>query len=367
MFAKATNVGFAQQVVATLAACALVLASMGLYTTATAQAANLANVSNTLSDSDNGVTSAHEVAFTIPNPGGTAITAGDTITITFPSGFTGVGSVGAGDTSVTVNGTAVGSPTVTPSGQDVDISGVAASPGDEVVVAIDDGVVTNPGNGSYEFVVDTGVGDIGYTRVAIIDNVDVTAVVETTFDFAIAGTATGPAVNGTSTTGSSTPTAIPFGVLTAGVPEVLSQELTVSTNARNGFVVTLETDGDLQSANGAVIDTFNMASDVSDPGTAWTSPVPDVNDETTWGHWGVTTEDADLNSLGGFYTADFGANEYIAASTTPREVFHHDDPAIGTTTNQGITQVGFRVEITALQEAADDYTTTATYIATPTF
>jgi hypothetical protein len=32
-----------------------------------------------------------------------------------------------------------------------------------------------------------------------------------------------------------------------------------------------------------------------------------------------------------------------------------------------VTEVGYKIEITPLQEAADDYTTTLTYIATPTF
>ena len=64
MFAKTTNVGFAQRVVATLVASAVVMASYGAYNIA--QAANLTNVSDTLSDSDLSVTSAHTVEFTIP-------------------------------------------------------------------------------------------------------------------------------------------------------------------------------------------------------------------------------------------------------------------------------------------------------------
>ena len=61
MFAKTTHVGFAQRVVATLVACAVVLASYGVYTTA--QAANLTLISNTLSDSDTGVAATNTIAF----------------------------------------------------------------------------------------------------------------------------------------------------------------------------------------------------------------------------------------------------------------------------------------------------------------
>ena len=366
MFAKATHVGFAQRVVATLVACATVLWSIGAYTTA--QAANLSNVSNTLTDSAPSVTSAHTIAFTIPSTGGTAIGSSDTVTITFPTGFTGIGSVSGANTSVTVGGTPVGTATIGNAGQDVTVTNITANPGDEVVVAIDDGVITNPGTpGSLEFEIDTGVGDTGKTRVVILDNVEVSAIVNTEFTFTVSGLATSTAINGTSTTGSTTPTEIPFGSLVADEVKTLAQRLNVTTNANNGFVVTVQTDGDLQSSNGAIIDTFTDGSDIADVGTTWTSPTEDVNDRTTWGHWGITSGDGDLNSLGGYYSGEFGTNEFIAASTSPREVFHHNGPSDGSTADLGQVDVGFQIEITPLQEAADDYTTTLTYIATPTF
>ena len=357
MSAKATHVGFAQRVVATLAACAVVLWSLGAYTTA--QAANLTNISNTLSDSDLSAPSAHTIAFTIPT--GSALADGDTVTITFPGGFANVASVTGGDVSVTVD--TVNDPFTgfIAGASSISFASVSATAGQEVVVAIADGIISNPGSaGSYEFTVDTGTGgDTGKTRVAIIDNVLVTAIVPTSFDFTITGTPTSTAINGTSTTGETTATEIPFGVLTAGEVKTLAQQLNVSTNARNGFVVTVETDGDLESSTGAIIDTFANGTDISAAGNTWSSPTNNINDELTWGHWGVTYDD---NA-----TVDLGANEFIAASTTPREVFSHTGPADGTTTNIGQTVVGYQVEITPLQEAADDYNTTLTYIATPTF
>ncbi|MFW6210056.1 MAG: hypothetical protein ACOC4E_01040 [Patescibacteria group bacterium] len=366
MFANATHVGFAQRVVATLVACAVVLWSLGAY--ATAQAANLSNVSNTLTDSDPSVTSAHTIAFTIPASGGSAIGTGDTVTITFPADFTGIGSVGGGNTSVTTDGTPEASPTIDNSGQDVTITNISASPGDEVVVAIDDGVITNPGTpGSYEFEIDSGAGDSGKTRVAILDNVVVSAIVDTEFTFTVSGLATSTPINGTSTTGSTTPTEIPFGTLVADEIKTLAQRLNVTTNANNGFVVTVESDGDLQSSNGAIIDNFADGTDVADTGTAWTAPAEEVDDRTTWGHWGITSNDSDLNSLGGFYSGEFGTDDFIAASTSPREVFHHDGPSDGSSDDLGQVDLGFQIQITPLQEAADDYTTTLTYIATPTF
>ena len=379
MFAKATlQVSFAQRVVATLVASALVLLSIGYQNFA--QAANLTNVSDTLSNSDLSVTSSHTIEFTVP--AGSSIVDGNNIVITFdsqddgPGGqdFAGIAATVIGNLTVNVTGggdaadLAFGGATA----DTITISGVDASAGDVVEIVVADGVITNPGTtGSYEIevAVSNGSSDIGRTRVAIIDNVDVSAVVDTTFSFTITGMATSTAVNGETTTGSTSPTVIDFGELTAGAAEVLSQRLNVATNANNGFVVTVNTDGDLASANGAIIDNFDEGSDVADTGTAWNSPVPTINDETSWGHWGMTTSDSDVqsNNPGSAYSGDFGANDFIAASTTPREVFHHDGPADGLTADIGSTTVGYKIEITALQEAADDYNTTLTYIATPTF
>lgn len=374
MFAKATNVGFAQRVVATLVATAVLLWSIGSY--ATAQAANLTNVSDTLSDSDVSVASNHTISFTVP-AGSAGVGAGETITVTFPAGFD-LTSITDSDVDLKIAGTdqAVAASAsgatwgASVSGQVLTLtSGTGVvSAGDTVEIEIGTNAtfgttgtnqITNPTAGSYEIVVAAGTADTGRTRVAIIDNVLVTAIVQTSFDFSIIGTATSTAVNGTTTTGSTTPTAIPFGVLTAGQIKTLAQRLTVSTNARNGFVVTVHTDGDLQSANGAIIDTFTDGTDISAAGTTWTSPSNNVNDEKTWGHWGMTYDDD--------ATVDLAANEFIAASTTPREVFSHTGPADGVTPNIGSTTVGYQIEITPLQEAADDYQTTLTYVATPTF
>ncbi|NCN11834.1 hypothetical protein GW937_00760 [Candidatus Kaiserbacteria bacterium] len=366
MFAKATHVGFAQRVVATLVASAMVLWSIGLYTTA--QAANLTLISDTLSDSDLSVTSGHTIAFTIPTA--STLGAASTFTITFPAGFTGVNTVTGGDITVTVNGGAAAQDSLTAVGEVLTLSlDTTANATEEVVVAIADGKITNPGTtGSYEIAVVTPT-DTGKTRVAIIDNVLVTAVVETTFNFTITGLATSTAINGTSTTGSTTPTEIPFGVLTAGQIKTLAQRLNVTTNAKNGFVVTVEQDGNLQSSTGADIDGFADGA-YDDTPAAWANPSNSLLDENTYGHWGLTTEDGNLQGATDFTAA----NTWVSASTTPRVVMAHNGPSDGTTftvdstgDDVGQTDIGYQIEITPLQEAADDYNTTLTYIATPTF
>ncbi len=152
-------------------------------------------------------------------------------------------------------------------------------------------------------------------------------------------------------------------MLTANQIKTGSQDLTVQTNAANGFAVTVQTDGEFRSSTGAEIDGFQDNSDTNVP-ASWAAPSNNVNDATTWGHWGITSEDTNTN---GKRTNEFGSNQWIAATTTPRTVFAHNGPADGVTAGIGSTTVGFQVEITALQEAGDDYQTTLTYIATPTF
>lgn len=367
MFANATQeVGISQRVVTTLVACATILFSIGAYQVA--HAAYLVDISDTLSDSDLNVTSAHTLSFTIPT--GSTLGIGDTVSLTFDAGFTGVGTAVSGDLTVTVGGgsaVAIGAFATTTSS--ISFNNVAATAGQVVVVAIADGVITNPNSvGSFEVNIVAGT-DAGAAEVAIIDNVVVTASVDTQLVFTIDGLATSTVVNGETTTGSSTPTLLDFGEVSSAAPSVLAQQLNVTTNAYNGFVVTVESDQELSSPIGADIDTFTEGTDIAVPGTTWANPVPDVNDENTWGHWGVTTNDANLGSTDGYYgSTDFGSSEFIAvSSTTPRELFAHTGAADGTTQNIGSASVAYKIGISGLQEAASDYTATLTYVATPTF
>jgi hypothetical protein len=358
MFANATlKVDISQRVVATLVASAMVMMSVGFFTTA--QAANLVAVSDTLSDSDLGATSAHTIAFTIP--AGSSIVSADTVTITFPDGvgeFDEVDAVQTNDVTVTVNGGTDAHTGFVAASSNISFAGIDAAAGQEVVVAIADGIIENPTTlGSYEIVVETAA-DTGKTQVAIIDNVLVTAIVETQFQFTISGFVATSTVNGLDTTGTTTATLMDFGILTANNPKMLAQRLNVTSNSNNGFTVTVEQDSNLESANGADIDGFIDGLYTNTP-SAWVAPDNDIGDENTWGHWGLTSSD-DIN-------ANEFAGGFVAASTTPREIFHHNGPADGVTLGAGQADIAYRIQISPLQEAADDYNTTLTYIATPTF
>ncbi|MCR4285295.1 MAG: hypothetical protein NUW00_00195 [Candidatus Kaiserbacteria bacterium] len=376
--------------IATLVAIALVLWAVGAHMFTTVEAANLTYVKDTLSDSDTGSASNHTIQFLSP----TGVTSGQTIVVSFPAGFA-MNAFDFADVDLTEGVTdqdLVGAaPTASQwsavvSGQDLTFTsgGASADIAANATVTIKVGTnatfggvgntqVTNPaGVQSYEFTITAGVADSGQTRVAIVDNVLVTANVDTTLTFTVSGVNPLQTVNGspTTTAATSTSTSLPFGTLASNVSKTLAQDLTVATNAIHGYVVTVEQDANLLSSTGADIDGFTDGTYVDAP-TAWVAPTNNIALENTWGHWGLTTTDGDLKGAGNDFSS---ANTWVAASTTPRAVMAHDGPSDGTTgtadstgDDVGATRVGYQAQITALQEAGDDYSTTLTYIATPTF
>lgn len=349
-----------------------------------AEAANVTTFSNTLSDSAPGVVANHTLSFVTP----TGLPAGETISIDFGAGaFTDIGNLVAQDLDLNVNGVeeslidgaANGADwNVTAAGTVVDITSGTDTIAANATVTIQIGTnateggtgtnqITNPAVGSYEITVAVGNSDTGATRVAIVDVVTVTAAVETIFNFTVLGVDNGLTVNGDTTTGTSTPTTIPFGILTVDTPATAAQDLQVSTNAANGFVVTVQTDQQLTSANGADIDGFVDGAYTTTP-ALWASPSKTLGNESTYGHWGITTDDDTVTALLSD-TFDVGGSgqRYVSASTTPVEVFRHNGPVDGAVQGIGTTRVGYTVEVSALQEAGDDYTATLTYVATPVF
>lgn len=369
------------QAVAVITAAAITLWSLGLTPFSFAQAANVTSISDVIGDSTPSATTDHTIEFTIP-AGSAGVEAGETVTVTFPATFTGTSSVTIADLDLEINGgdeTIAGAPasgvwTFAWNGNTLEFDNTDStiSAGDVVSIKVGssadggtDRLVNPSSEGSYEINVTSGEGangDTGATRVAIINSVLVTAAVDTIFTFAVSGTAAGTSVNGDTTTGQTTTTTIPFGTLTNGNATTSAQALEVNTNASNGYVVTVVTDGDLESSTGANIDGFADGSDTNTP-ASWAAPSGTLGSSNTYGHWGVTSDDNATTR-----TTEFGVSEYIAvSSTTPRVVMSHTGPANGTGVGVGTTTVGYKIEISALQEAGDDYETNLIYVATPTF
>ena len=365
------------QAVAMTVGIALFLWSTGLPTLFRfAEASSITSASDTLSTSAPSASANHTFEFITPN----GMTAGQTITLTFAAQFTlpslwiedfdltasgteqtiassnGVNTWGVGTSSQTITFTSpsnVGQASATPFVIQIGTNATAGGAGDTQIV--------NPA-ATTSYAIDLGgtMPDSGQVRVAIVDQVVVSASVDTSLTFAVTGVNTGATVNGspTTTVATSTATTLPFGTLPVGTSRTLAHDLTVSTNAAQGYTVTVEQTGDLQSTTGATIDGFTNGTDIITP-TAWVGPSALIANPDTYGHWGITSDDTNTTARGG---NEFTSNTWVSGSTTPIAIMGHGGPALATT-----TRVGYQIEISALQEAGDDYTTTLRYIVTPTF
>lgn len=219
----------------------------------------------------------------------------------------------------------------------------------------------NPsGTNSYRILIAGTSAASGETRVAVLPNVTLTASVASTFSFTVNAVPAGNTIGSDTTTDASTGTTIPFGSLSAGVAQVVAQRLNVTTNATNGFSVTVQENQPPTAGSGAIIYLFKDGATTTTP-EAWAAPLGTLNANQTYGHLGITSTDSDLNSN------EFNnATEYAGNIINPRVVFSHYGPSNGTTNDQGSTTVAYKVESTSLLPAGD-YTNTITYVATPTF
>jgi len=354
-----------------------------------AEAAGLIHVSDTISDSDLGVDAAHRIRFT--TPGG--FSTNESMRISFDPTTTAFDLTGvtAGDIYIVQGATkvaAVGSCTgavsemyPTMNAETIDFTMCAGdSVASSTTFVIDIGTTTggnlinNPATANSYVIQIAGQGatpfvDSADTRIAIIDDVTVTAAVDTIFTFSINAVGQGRTVNDdvTITSGTSTATTVPFGTIAPGVAKLMAQELRVDTNALNGFSVTVQADHTLLAGNGATIDAFLNGATTSSS-TLWAGPAGTMGSPNTYGHWGVTSDDNVVSST----TPNKWGSGYATYQgnfiNNPVEVFYHNT-AVQNTAGMGVgsTTVAYKVEITALQEAAKDYTATLTYIATPVF
>jgi hypothetical protein len=353
-----------------------------------ANAANVATFTDTLSDSDLSADSEHIIAFTTVNAMNgnesfriyfdeagsnfdfSGVTDADLVSVN-SSGFTPVNSCGGGGDEIDL---AVG----TGDWIEGQVCAGDTVPAGPIVIALDGAnLIANPGVAdSYVISLqrwDAGSGaiaDQGDTRVAIIDDVTVTADVDTIFTFSIHGVDAGTTVNDdvTPTSGTSTATTVPFGTLAPATAKLMAQELRVDTNALNGFAVTVFADQVLTAGNGATIDEF-IDGGANASSTGWQGPAGTLGLTDTYGHWGLTSDDNVVSSttpnLWGTGQALYVGN-FI---NNPVEVFYSNIPVEYSQGGMGVgsTTVAYKVEISNLQEAADDYTATLTYIATPVF
>jgi len=368
------------QAVAMTLGTALLLWSTGLPTLFHfAEASSITSASDTLSNSAPSALSNHTIAFTTPM----GMVASSTITITFATQFT-FPAMGFDDVDVTASGTNQTLASTSAAGvwgayfagktltltTPTDVPQASNTPyvikiGTNATFGVTgDAQITNPSaTTSYAIDIAGSMADVGQVRVAIVDQVLVSASVDTSLTFTVSGVNSSSTVNGspTTTAATSTSTTLPFGTLTAGVSKVLAHDLAVTTNATNGYSVTVEQTGPLQSTTGATIDGFIDGANTATP-TNWQGPSASIADPNTYGHWGLTSDDGTTTRA-----VQFASNKWVSGSTTPVIIMGNAGPADGTSQGYGAARIGYQVQISALQEAGNDYTTTLRYIVTPTF
>ena len=348
--------------------------TVGVHFLQSAHAASLTSVSDTLSDSRPGLPAAHTIVFTNPS----STTAGQTITYTFDPNTSAFGSVtstsianvtSTGMTIVGTCGVATGTVSMATTSYNMltfTACGTIAS-GTVTLKLLSPGIINPTSTGSYIVRIAAGSNNAD-TRVVIVNGVNVTAAVATTFTFTVSPLATSTTLgNNATTTGNDTSSTLPFGTIAPNTHNELGQQLNVTTNASNGFAVTIHEDQDLTSNKGNIIHLFSNANATATP-SPWTSPTNIINNPLTYGHFGITSDDTSSTAVGG---KNFGTSTPLYAGsfnpTSTLMVFGWNGPADGVTQNVGAAKVAMRIEISPLQAAANDYVNNLIYVATPIF
>lgn len=210
--------------------------------------------------------------------------------------------------------------------------------------------------------VDSTTGKIGH-----IEAVRVTATVDPTINFTITGVAAGQTRCGVSTsvstaTGTNAPLAVPFGTMALNTFKTLAHQLTVSTNASGGYVVTAS-ENDQLGRNGGT--TPNIPDTLCDSGTCSETAAADWNTATNNG-FGYSLQNVDAASIAFQYndsSRTFNSKQFadLAGSESVQTIF-----SSSTVADAEDVYVCYRLSVGATQ-AAGDYENQVTYTATGTF
>ena len=326
---------------------------------------SITNAQDLLSDSDLGMVSSHTFTFHT----GTTTPSGGYWDFDFPADFTGVAFANADCAYGNANATES-----LEAGNIIRCTWGADQVSTTSQMVITD--VTNPATANYYTINIRNYdnNDVLLERiqvmVMIIDDVLMTATVDSTLNFTISGVANTESVNGINCDQTTTSTSTPFGTLVVNATTTVCQKLNVTTNADAGYTVTVEQDHELQNDMGSTINSFNNSQDGTGSTTAgqWQPPTNIIDVENTYGHMGLTSDDQDL-STGTGYNDFYNSGDALYAGlngTDPMPIMHHTGPSDGTTASIGEANVAYSAQIASLQEAGD-YESTLTYICTPTF
>jgi hypothetical protein len=145
-----------------------------------------------------------------------------------------------------------------------------------------------------------------------------------------------------------------------GDVQVGAHDLTVSTNATNGYSVTVKTLDDPPLADMSNnIDNFTGTN--SSPVT-WSAPTSATANVNT-GYFGYTTEDSSLSAAAADRFTSSGGNKWSGFTTTPAEVIYRANSTVGAGET---TRLGWIAEVNSNQPAGE-YRGTVILVATPTY
>lgn len=255
------------------------------------------------------------------------------------------------------------------------------NPGESMSITIGDGTeMVNPSAASghsagtadtYSVIVDnlnasdTAV-DSTTAKVAVIESVRVTATIDPTINFSVAALGAGSTACGNALDVASTATTVPFGSVAISSFTDLAQNLTVSTNASGGYVVTALEDNQMRIVGAT-------APEIPDtPGDTATAShtVTDEWVSTSTKGFGYSIENVDAASAAFEYTDStagcdgvYCAKQFAdnAGSEAHQTLF-----SSSTVADNENAYVCYRIIVGATQEAGD-YWNAITYRATATF
>lgn len=183
-----------------------------------------------------------------------------------------------------------------------------------------------------------GDGDI-IDRATVWFNMDPGITVSATVDESLTMTIGGLASGDVTTTAYT----IPFATLSDGTAVTGDMQITIASNATDGYSLMLEGDSALLSDNGDAI--------AAVLGTNATPLVWATVDSSNTSDYGYTTSDADAG--GGDWTS-----KYAALSGTAYEIGDNSGPTAGATNDAGgLHVIEFKVEIDTMHPAGDYYST----------
>lgn len=215
---------------------------------------------------------------------------------------------------------------------------------------------------------DAGTTEIDSVTVAAAvldtDSIAVSATIDQSFSFSVAGVTTGGSFNGGTGNINVTTTAntIPFDTLAVDTEKIAAHDITITTNAPNGYTVTASHSASAVSGNPPLISGTDNVDSFTGSNTTpatWSAPSGTTANANT-GFFGYSTEDASLcTGTANRFTS--GGAKWAGSTTTGEEIV-----CSATGVNAETVRVGWQVEVNDIQPGGS-YAGTTVLIATPTY